>query len=114
MRTEKAVAASLRLRREEGERDKLCEDVFVTKISNKLFNYSLNLFSMDQLLGLWSYLASASSSRSRRPLKSFSKSTGSSSGPRWVRDKAAYWCKNCQTDFSFVVRKVCSHGVAKL
>ena len=26
-------------------------------------------------------------------------------GPRWVQDKAVFWCKGCNTDFSFLVRK---------
>eukprot|EP00961_Rhodomonas_salina_P143553 1931904-Rhodomonas_salina.1 len=43
----------------------------------------------------------------RRPLKSFQQPKQSDKGPRWVKDKAVFWCKNCNTDFSVVVRKVC-------
>lgn len=41
----------------------------------------------------------------KRPLKSLGKSKQSDKGPRWVKDKAVFWCKCCNTDFSVVVRK---------
>lgn len=42
----------------------------------------------------------------RRPLKRFQQPKQSDKGPRWVKDKAVFWCKHCNTDFSVVVRKV--------
>jgi hypothetical protein len=42
----------------------------------------------------------------RRPLKTFQQPKQSDKGPRWVKDKAVFWCKHCNTDFSVVVRKV--------
>ena len=42
----------------------------------------------------------------RRPLRRFQQPKQSEKGPRWVKDKAVFWCKNCNTDFSVVVRKV--------
>lgn len=42
----------------------------------------------------------------RRPLKRFQQLKQSDKGPRWVKDKAVFWCKHCNTDFSVVVRKV--------
>mmetsp|Transcript_28598 Transcript_28598/g.92248 ORF Transcript_28598/g.92248 Transcript_28598/m.92248 type:complete len:480 (-) Transcript_28598:24-1463(-) len=41
----------------------------------------------------------------RRPLKRFQQPKQSEKGPRWVKDKAVFWCKCCNTDFSVVVRK---------
>jgi len=41
----------------------------------------------------------------RRPLRARQESKESARGPRWVKDKAVYWCKQCQTDFSIVVRR---------
>lgn len=40
-----------------------------------------------------------------RPLKKFQQPKQSEKGPRWVKDKAVFWCKLCNTDFSVVVRK---------
>jgi hypothetical protein len=40
-----------------------------------------------------------------RPLKKFQQPKQSEKGPRWVKDKAVFWCKSCNTDFSVVVRK---------
>ena len=42
---------------------------------------------------------------SGRPLKKFQQPKQSEKGPRWVKDKAVFWCKCCNTDFSVVVRK---------
>lgn len=38
----------------------------------------------------------------RRPTK---QPKVSARGPRWIKDKAVYWCKHCQTDFSLLIRK---------
>ena len=54
---------------------------------------------------LYFLAANSADSPSSRPLKKFQQPKQSDKGPRWVKDKAVFWCKACNTDFSVVVRK---------